>query len=58
MLRQVFLVKLRNEVRTNTAGTVGIQACGVPSDCIITAYGVVVSHSSMKQESQLYLAVE
>jgi len=41
----------------NTAGTVGIQACGVPSDGITTAYGVVVSHGSMKQEAQSSLAV-
>ena len=41
----------------NTAGTVGIQACGVPSDGITTAYGVVVSYGSMKQEAQPSLAV-
>jgi len=36
----------------NTAGTVGIQACGVPSDGVTTSYGVVASHGSMKQEAQ------
>jgi len=41
----------------NTAGTVGIQACGAPSDGAITSYGVVVSHGSMKQEAQSSLAI-
>ena len=36
----------------NTAGTVGIQACGVPSDGVTTSYGVVDSYGSVKQEAQ------
>jgi putative transposase len=41
----------------NTAGTVGIQACGVPSDGATTSYGVVASYGSMKQEAQSSLAI-
>jgi len=36
----------------NTAGTVGIEACGVPSVGVTTSYGVVVSYGSVKQEAQ------
>jgi len=41
----------------NTAGTVGIQACGVPSDGVTTSYGVVASYGSVKQEAQSSLAI-
>ena len=41
----------------NTAGTVRIQACGVPSDGVTTSYRVVASHGSMKQEAQSSLAI-
>jgi putative transposase len=41
----------------NTAGTVGIQACGVPSGGVTTSYGVIASYGSMKQEAQSSLAI-
>ena len=41
----------------NTAGTVGIEACGVSSGGIVTSYGVVVSYDMMKQEAQSSLAI-
>ena len=36
----------------NTAGTVGIEACGDPSNGVTTSYGVVASYGSVKQEAQ------
>ena len=37
----------------NTAVTVGIEACGVPSGGVTTSYGVVASYGSVRQEAQL-----
>jgi len=50
-------MKSRSKARTNTAGTVGIEACGVPSDGVTTSYGVVASYGSVKQEAQSSLAI-
>jgi len=42
----------RNNCTRNTAGTVGIEACGDPSNGVTTSYGVVASYGSVKQEAQ------